>query len=158
MLSLLDLRGFTGDLRTRLPRPSVAHDAPVDAVRQILADVKARGDVALRELTERFDGVRLTELRVPIADLHAARDTIPVDLRDALERAADGIADFHASERREEATYERDGIVVRTIPIPVDRAGLLRARRSRDLSIDGVDDSGPRSSRGSGRDRVVRPS
>ena len=123
MLSLLDLRGFTGDLRTRLPRPSVAQDAPVDAVRQILADVKARGDVALRELTERFDGVRLSELRVPIADLRAARDTIPVNLRDALERAAEGIADFHASERREEATYERDGIVVRTIPIPVDRVG-----------------------------------
>src|SRR6185369_11230660 len=39
------------------------------------------------------------------------------------ERAAEGIADFHASERRSKATYERDGIVVRTIPVPVDRAG-----------------------------------
>ncbi len=67
--------------------------------------------------------MRLSELRVPIADLRAALDAVPVELRDALERAADGIADFHASERREAATYERDGIVVRTIPIPVDRAG-----------------------------------
>ena len=123
MLSVLDLRGFTGDLRARLPRPTIADDPPVDAVREILADVKRRGDVALRELTERFDGVLLDDLRVPREELRAARDGVPAPLRDALERAAEGIADFHASERRSEARYERDGIVVRTIPVPVDRAG-----------------------------------
>ena len=123
MLSVLDLRGFTGDLRARLPRPTIAGDPPVDAVRAILADVKRRGDVALRELTERFDGVVLDDLRVPGDELRAARDGVSAPLRDALERAAEGIADFHASERRSEATYERDGIVVRTIPVPVDRAG-----------------------------------
>ena len=53
----------------------------------------------------------------------AARNGVPGPLRDALERAAEGIADFHASELRSEAIYERDGIVVRTIPVPVDRAG-----------------------------------
>ncbi len=123
MLSVLDLRGFTGDLRSRLPRPSIATDAPVAAVREILAAVKQRGDAALRELTERFDGVVLDDLRVPVADLRAARDAVAPALRDAIERAAEGIADFHSSERATESSYERDGIVVRTIPVPVDRAG-----------------------------------
>jgi histidinol dehydrogenase len=123
MLSVLDLRGFTGELGARLPRPTIAGDPPVDAVRAILGDVKARGDAALRELTERFDGVVLDQLRVPSDELRAAREGVPAPLRDALERAAEGIADFHASELRSEATYERDGIVVRTIPVPVDRAG-----------------------------------
>ena len=92
MLSVLDLRGFTGDLRARLPRPTIAGDPPVDAVRAILSDVKARGDAALRELTERFDGVVLDDLRVPSDDLRAARNGVPGPLRDALERAAEGIA------------------------------------------------------------------
>jgi histidinol dehydrogenase len=123
MLSVLDLRGFTGDLRARLPRPTITDEPPVDVVRAILADVKRRGDVALRELTERFDGVRLDDLRVSTDELRAARDGASAPLRDALERAAEGIAHFHASERRGEESYERDGIVVRTIPVPVDRAG-----------------------------------
>ncbi|RPI10164.1 MAG: histidinol dehydrogenase, partial [Actinobacteria bacterium] len=61
MLTRLDLRGFTGDLRARLPRPMADVDVPVAAVREILADVRARGDEAVRELTERFDGVRLAD-------------------------------------------------------------------------------------------------
>jgi histidinol dehydrogenase len=123
MLSVLDLRGFTGDLRARLPRPSIASDAPVAAVREILADVKERGDAAVRELTERFDGVALDALRVPVTELEAARASVAPALREAIERAAEGIADFHASERAVESTYERDGIGIRTIPVPVDRAG-----------------------------------
>ena len=83
MLSLLDLRGFTGDLRAALPRPSVASDVPLAAVREILADVKQRGDDALRELTQRFDGVELDTIRVPTADLQRARDSIPASLREA---------------------------------------------------------------------------
>ena len=123
MLSVLDLRGFTGDLRARLPRPSIASDAPVAAVRAILAAVKERGDAAVRELTERFDGVTLDVLRVPVAELEAARASLAPALRDAIERAAEGIADFQVSERAVESTYDRDGIGVRTIPVPVDRAG-----------------------------------
>ena len=92
MLTRLDLRGFTGDLRARLPRPSADQGTPVAAVREILSDVRARGDVAVRELTERFDGVRLDDLRVPDADLAAAFESIATPVRDALEVAASAIA------------------------------------------------------------------
>jgi histidinol dehydrogenase len=125
MLSVLDLRGFTGDLRSRLPRPSIATDAPVAAVREILAAVKQRGDAALRELTERFDGVVLDDL-VPVADLAAARSRC-ADV--SGDRGGGGIADFRWR-KATESSYARDGIVVRTIPVPVDRAvATLGGRR-----------------------------
>ena len=65
-----------GDLRSRLPRPPQAAEGPVATVREILADVRARGDDAVRDLTERFDGTRPDALRVPMEALTAARDGI----------------------------------------------------------------------------------
>ena len=53
MLRRLDLRGPLGDLAVVLPRPSTADDGPLDAVRAIVADVRDRGDMAIRELTAR---------------------------------------------------------------------------------------------------------
>ena len=54
MLSRLDLRGRALNA-VELPRPQVAGDPPVAAVRSIIADVRARGDAAVRELTDRLD-------------------------------------------------------------------------------------------------------
>ena len=84
MLSRLDVRGVR-DLSSALPRPSVAEDpAVVAAVRRILDDVRTRGDEALRELTERFDGVRLDDFAVSDADCKRALESIPDELRAAL--------------------------------------------------------------------------
>ena len=67
MLTRLDLRGLDGDLRSRLPRPHDSEAAPTDAVREILAEVRKRGDAAVREYTQRFDGVALDELTSRVA-------------------------------------------------------------------------------------------
>jgi histidinol dehydrogenase len=122
-LNRLDLRGVD-DLVGRLPRPDTGGDEPVAAVEAILADVRARGDEALRELTARFDGVTLDRLRVPSTALTAALEDIPTSLRDALTAARDAIDDFHRAQLRPEHTYERDGIVIRGRSVPVDRAGV----------------------------------
>ncbi|MCU1463890.1 MAG: histidinol dehydrogenase [Acidimicrobiales bacterium] len=124
MLQRLDLRGFEGDLRSTLPRPEAGGAAPVEAVRSILAEVRKRGDDALRELTERFDGVRVDELRVPQADLDAALADVPPLLREALEAARASITGFHREQVRVDGRHERDGVVVRELRRPVDRAGL----------------------------------
>jgi histidinol dehydrogenase len=123
VLNRLDLRGVT-DLRARLPRPDVAGDAPVDVVRAILDDVRARGDDALRDYTERFDGVRLDDLRVADAALDEALAGLPAEVVEALVTSRDAIADFHQTQRRGDHTYVRDGLVVEGRSIPVDRAGL----------------------------------
>ena len=124
MLTPLDLRGFAGDLRRRLPRPDLRPVAPVEAVREILRDVKKRGDAAVREYTERFDGVVVSDLRVPPAELDAALAELSPLLREALEGARASILAFHREQLRDEVRHEHDGLVVRELRRPVDRAGL----------------------------------
>jgi histidinol dehydrogenase len=124
MLTRLDLRGFTGDLRARLPRPQAATNLPIDAVNAILAEVRTGGDDAVLALTEKFDGVRPESLRVPQAEVDAALESIPPLLREALEAARANILAYHRHQARDDARHERDGIVVRELFRPVDRAGL----------------------------------
>ncbi|MEJ7583053.1 MAG: histidinol dehydrogenase [Acidimicrobiales bacterium] len=121
MLQRLDLRGVA-DVGA-LPRPPGAGEEPVAAVAAILRAVRDGGDEAVRDLTERFDGVRPDALRIPDAALQAAFDSIDPALRRALTAAAEGIEDFHRHQLRPDDTYERDGIVVEGIRRPVDRAG-----------------------------------
>ena len=125
MLEPLDLRGTPkGEWLHRLPRPQAAKEPPVAAVRAVLADVKARGDVAVRELTERFDGVRVGQLRVPHAQLGGALTATAPALREALEAAHAAVLAFHRTQDRNDERHERDGVVVREVRRPVDRAGL----------------------------------
>jgi histidinol dehydrogenase len=123
MLSWLDLRGFEGDLATALPRPPAGGAEPAEVVRQILADVRERGDDAVRELTRRFDQVDIDDLRVRPAELDAALGRIPADLRAALEVAADAIDAYHRTQVHPMVEHERNGVSVRSIELPVDRAG-----------------------------------
>ena len=124
MLTRLDLRGVDGDLRSRLPRPHDREVAPVDAVREILAEVRKRGDAAVREYTQRFDGVTLDDLRVDPSELAAARRATPPGLREALEVAHANILAFHRTQMRDDGRHERDGVVVQELRRAVDRAGL----------------------------------
>jgi histidinol dehydrogenase len=123
VLNRLDLRGAGNDLRGKLPRPAQATEGPVAAVKAILAEVQERGDDAVRDLTERFDGVRPRALRVPPAAIEAALGSLDPELRHALQAAADGIRDFHEQQLVGDHAYERDGIVVEGRKVPVDRAG-----------------------------------
>ncbi len=133
MLTRLDLRENTDShppgadrverLRKELPRPKPVSEPPTEAVREIIADVRANGDNALRALTERFDKVQIDEIRVPQLELEAALGDIAPMLREALEEASASILAFHRSTKPTESHYERDGVEVRDVWRPVERAG-----------------------------------
>ena len=128
MLSRLDLRGFDGDLAAALARHDSGGDGSNDAevlvaVRAVLAAVQRDGDRALIELTERFDGCRIDAVRVPDAEVRAAPEQIPTDLRDALEYAHGEIVAYHELQIAPDVRFERDGVSVREVVVPVDRAG-----------------------------------
>src|SRR6516225_3457319 len=123
MLERLDLRGSRADLAAVLAPPP-AGDEPVAAVREIVGAVRDRGDRALRELTERFDGCLLDELRVPASEVRDAFDDAPADLRSALEYAAGEITAYHEAQRPAPFVLERDGVRLREFAVPVARAGL----------------------------------
>jgi histidinol dehydrogenase len=125
VLTRLDLRGLAGDeLRAALPRPTAAGDEPVAVVREILADVRQRGDAALLDLTERFDGVRLDTPRVDPTELGKALDRIDPAVRTALEAAADRIRSHHLTQVRHGHTHTDGGITVEAIVRPMQRAGI----------------------------------
>ena len=123
-LQRLDLRGVSGPLLARLPRPELAGDGPIGVVKAILADVKAEGDAAVRAYTSRFDGVTLDQLRVPPEALDAALKAISAPLREALELARDAIEAYHRTQLHPEVTHEHNGVTIRELRRAVARAGL----------------------------------
>jgi histidinol dehydrogenase len=127
-LRRVDLRGtdlHTGDLRARLPRAELDVEAAVDRVKPICEDVRHRGLSALRELTERFDGVRLTSPRVPESALREALDALDADVRAALEESIRRARIVHADQRRVDVTTRVvPGGTVTERWVPVSRVGL----------------------------------
>src|SRR5579871_1094580 len=103
MLARVDLRGISGDLRAVLVHPDASATDVAAAVATILADVRARGDAALRQLTARFDGCEIDEFRVAPGYVADALTRIPDDLRRALELARDQIVGWHRAQREKEA-------------------------------------------------------
>ena len=88
MLSRTDLRGRVpspAELRTLLPRAEVDVDAVLHQVRPLVDDVRERGVEAVLELSERFDGVRPTAVRVPARELTSGLAYLPAAVREALE-------------------------------------------------------------------------
>lgn len=81
--------------------------AVVDAVRAILDDVRARGDVALLEYTRRWDfpGAAANALHVEIPSRGEARRLVPEQIAAGLELARERIADFHARQLPEQIDY-----------------------------------------------------
>ncbi len=124
MLKRLDLRGVPlAELRPHLPKPLGAPVEPVAAVREILRDVELRGDTAVRELTERFDGVRLEQFRVPTEVIRAALERADPDVAAALHASAASIAAFQRSTLTAAHTHVAAGVTVRSWRQPLARAG-----------------------------------
>jgi histidinol dehydrogenase len=108
-------------------------DAIETAVAKILADVKARGNAAVLEYTNRFDrlpnggAASVDTLDLPQAELQAALDALPASQRAALQVAADRIRVFHERQKQELQgfTYtEPDGTVLGQRITPLDRVGI----------------------------------
>ena len=106
-----------------------AQNADTDRkVQEILAEIRARGNTALLEFTNRFDRwqpASAEALEIPRAVLQAALANIAPEIRAALETAATRIRTFHEHQRQSSWTFtEVDGTVLGQQVTPLDRAGL----------------------------------
>ncbi|MEY9843451.1 histidinol dehydrogenase [Streptacidiphilus sp. BW17] len=126
MISRIDLRGSTEDPRGGLlPRAELDVEAALAKVRPICEDVHHRGVEALIEITERFDGVRLTDIRVPKAAITAALTTLDPAVRAALEESIRRARLVHREQRRTDHTTQVvPGGSVTERWVPVERVGL----------------------------------
>jgi len=115
---------FLGALRERARSPAPETEG---AVRAILEDVRRRGDAALCEYAEKFDGVRLdaSTLRVREAELESALESLDPAVSAALALAAELIEAFHRHQRRESWFYQSEGIgLLGQLVRPLSRVGL----------------------------------
>ena len=94
-------------------------------VGDIIANVRAQGDKALFYYTEKFDGAKLSDLRVSEAEIKEAREAVEPAFLAVLEKAAANIRKFHSRQVRNSFIInDENGIVTGQKVIPVDRAGL----------------------------------
>jgi histidinol dehydrogenase len=112
--------------RQALRRPSQhVADAVTASVAGLIADVIARGDVALRELTERFDGAMLVDFAVGAEEFAAAEAALAAPLRAAIDEAAIRIAAFHrAGMSPAYALDTAPGVRCERMLRPIRRVGL----------------------------------
>lgn len=102
-----------------------ASSQPTDAVRLIVADVRERGDAALLDLTERYDGVRLDALRVPVEAIEAAPGALDADLLDALRTSMRNVRMVAEAQVRDPVAISLpEGQEVVVAEQPVARAGM----------------------------------
>jgi len=122
---------FEADFKARLHWSADTDAAIEQRVADILADVKLRGDTAVMEYTERFDGLKATDmsaLEMTQAELKAAFDGLPAVQRTALEAAAARVRSYHEAQKKasgESWTYrDADGTLLGQKVTPLDRVGI----------------------------------
>ncbi|AKH20903.1 histidinol dehydrogenase [Sedimenticola thiotaurini] len=119
---------FQQQLDQLLAWESVSDDAVNTTVNDIIANIRQRGDAALLEYTNRFDGWNAksaADLEVPLARLEQAWNTIPVAQQEALNHAAERVRVYHERQKGESWSYrEEDGTLLGQKVTPLERVGL----------------------------------
>lgn len=101
-------------------------DAAVDA---ILADVRARGDAALLEYAQKFDGVELTSVELTREEWDAAVNQVDAEFLETLRQAAENIRTFHTRQvHKDFVITEHAGIVMGQRYTPIARVGICVPR------------------------------
>jgi len=128
VISRIDLRGRAlsrRELLAELPRAEVDVEHAGTVVAPIIDDVRARGAAALRDLAERFDGVRPAALRVPADAIADAVRVLAPDVRAALEETIRRVRQVHGAQVPADFTVQvAPGAQVRQRWVPVRRVGL----------------------------------
>lgn len=122
---------FEADFKARLHWSADTDAAIEQRVADILADVQHRGDAAVLEYTQRFDGLAvsgMSALELTQAELKAAFDSLPAVQRQALEQAARRVRSYHEAQKKasgESWSYrDEDGTLLGQKVTPLDRVGI----------------------------------
>jgi histidinol dehydrogenase len=127
MVRRLDARApdFESAFQTLLDAKRESDEDVAISVRSIVADVRARGDAAVREYTARFDKIELTALRLGEDEIAAAEAKCPREALDALDVAASRIEAYHRRQLpKDESFVDETGATLGWRWTPVDSVGL----------------------------------
>ena len=119
---------FPAELKALLAFETAQNPETERVVAEICADVQRRGDAALIEYTNRFDGTAarsIADLTLAPHDLQAAFARLPAATRDALQTAAARIENYHRRQKLESWHYtDADGTLLGQQITPLDRVGI----------------------------------
>ncbi len=119
---------FRSQLDDRLAWDSAADEGVQQTVRDIIADVRRRGDAAVVEYTNRFDRLSAADmgaLEIPLSRLKVARASVDAAQCAALELAAERLYAYHEHQKMASWSYtEADGTLLGQQVTPLDRVGL----------------------------------
>ncbi len=108
-----------------LNRTSAFNADALVAATTIIEAVRERGDAALREFTQRFDGVAMDEFRVSDAVIDEAITKVDPKVSTALRQAARQIRDFHERQKQQSwFALREDGALVGAKVEPLDSVGI----------------------------------
>jgi len=109
-----------------LARPALSNNEEIrDAVRRIIAQVRADGDSTLRALTRRFDGIEVADFAVSAAEFAAAERIVPDEIKHALDAAIKRIEKFHRAAMLADVRIETaPGVICERIQRPIENVGL----------------------------------
>ncbi len=109
-----------------LQRPAVADDAAIrEAAAEIIAEVRERGDSALRDLTEKYDRARVDDFRVTADEIAAATAQLTQGQVDAIDLAIRNVRRFHEQQRPAPLLVETmPGVVCERVSHALDAVGL----------------------------------
>ena len=126
-MNIVEWSSLDAPARDRLlQRPAVGISREQSAqVAAIIAEVRRDGDQALYRMTERFDGVKLSSVEVPAAELNEADARLSVTQKQAIRAAATNIETFHALQRPNAIDVETTpGVRCERVIRPLRRVGL----------------------------------
>lgn len=126
-MNILDWNALDANAQARaLTRPVQTVAAQTrDSVAGLIEQVRSVGDVALREITERFDGVAPEIFEVSEAEFAGAELAVSAELRIAMQQAADRIDTFHRAGMAQPYSVETaPGVVCEKVIRPIARVGL----------------------------------
>jgi histidinol dehydrogenase len=95
--------------------------ALLESVQQTINDVRKRGDAAVKELSEKFDGMKLKNVRVPAKDFKAAQKQVDTELREAIKLSAKRIRAFYEHQPKEGFVWQNDGSLLGQLVRPLER-------------------------------------
>jgi histidinol dehydrogenase len=108
-----------------LARPSASYDALEPIVAKVFTAIESRGDTAIREFTEKFDKVKLTDFKVSAESLAAAEDEVSAALKGAIQQAKNNISCFHTAQKTDRVFVETmKGVACWQEKRPIEKVGL----------------------------------
>ena len=106
-------------------RPQVELEFLENSVKNILARVQRSGDEALREFTKQFDKADVNTIQLSRLEIESAVNTVPVDLKLAIQTAAANISRFHTAQKQTLAPVETmPGVTCWRKAVPVQKVGI----------------------------------